>query len=427
MAETSGEIPINSETPNNPSQQTSGVEIVEGEGASAPLKIVDMVQDPDDKWTTRTPEDPNFFYEPGSENPTVSDVKPQTEPVSQGPPKDFWAQWQAGESQRNAQYQQFNQEANVAWANFQQTGRFTPDATPQSSFPKPENKKENSQYTVKNETVNLEARAITDRLNTIDHTGSALNAFVHEQVRFSSYSEMMANFIRFRGCVGERVILGTNHESTAKEIELVDSFIEDIKKQKIGTAYVESGGLSTNDNLDKWLAEKGYIPDESRTGELAYLTNKLYEKGIKVINMDLAHNPSALPYALEKFGLERTARAINWDLNLRSMRLDTDKPALDKDKIPEIVTSLINQSGLQVNQEQIGSIIRGRDIMDDDYFTDKEREEYMVTIISEEKSAIAAHTAHSAALLEKMPDAPQDMNFYVDSDKINRVLAEKQK
>lgn len=93
-------------------------------------ETIDMVQGPDGKWTARDPKDPNFFYtlQPGSQTEANQGRTTNIEPNgTQTPPKDPWEQWQAGEAQRDAQYQQINQAANEAWANLQQQANQTPE------------------------------------------------------------------------------------------------------------------------------------------------------------------------------------------------------------------------------------------------------------------------------------------------------------
>lgn len=236
--------------------------------------------------------------------------------------------------------------------------------------------------------------------------------------------------MRFRGRVGERLFLGTNHagstqdEQLIQERQLIDSCVRDVVSRQIETAYIEGGGLSSQDNLLRWLEENGYKTNERTTySELAYAAESLTGRGVQVVNMDLAYNPSALPFAIERFGLERTARDLNWHLNVQAMGLLD--PTIDKIKIPEIVTRLIAQAGGNVTQEQIELMIQGRDMMNDDYFTDDEREEYMVSLIKDKKSVIAAHTGHTTALLNRMigDQKIEDTSFYVDADKIHGVLA----
>ena len=278
----------------------------------------------------------------------------------------------------------------------------------------------------------LETRAITDRLSTVEHTGLALSALVHERVRFSPYGEIMANFIRFRGKVGERLFLGTNHEGSSQELRLVDSYAQDILNRGIKTAYVEQGGSSAQDDLDKWLQENEYTAGSTETGktnELAYLSQNLRGRGVQVVNMDLAHNPSALSFAIQRFGVERTAKAINWDLSIKTKSLDLNNPGLDRSKIPEIVTRLINEAGGEATHDQVAQIIQGRDMTDGDYFTDSEREEYMASLIKDQKVAVAAHTAHTTVLLDRTSGNRQieNLEIYVDSDKVDRVIAETKK
>lgn len=106
--------------------------------------------------------------------------------------------------------------------------------------------------------------------------------------------------------------------------------------------------------------------------------------------MDLAHNPSAISFALERFGLKRTVCAVNWYLSLKTMSLDPNNPGLNRTKIPEIITRLVTEADGQTTQEQVTQIIQERNITDD-YFTDSEREEYMVSVIKDRIAAIAAH------------------------------------
>lgn len=274
------------------------------------------------------------------------------------------------------------------------------------------------------EVDNSEIRAATEMI-----TGTSLNAFLHEPVQFSAYGEIKADFVRFTGRVGDRLFLGTNHEATDSEIQLVDTYVQDILSRGITTAYIEQGGLTAQDNLDKWLEENGYLVDERgdiKMGELAHLTQSLTEKGIKVVNMDLAHNPSALPFAMGRFGLERTARALNRGLSLEAESLDINGPRLDRNKIPEIITRLLSEAGGNVDQQQIAIMIQGRSAWDNDNFSDAEREEYMVRMIKDQRAAIAAHSAHTSALLSRISgnQLVENLDFQIDSDKLARVMVE---
>lgn len=271
---------------------------------------------------------------------------------------------------------------------------------------------------------NPEAKPITESITT-----TALDGFLHEGVSFSAYDEIKADFVRFRGQVGEGLFLGTNHQSTDAEIAFVDVFSEDITRQGIKTAYIEQGGLTAQDNLDKWLEENRYLVGErnnSEKGELTHLTQSLTEKGIKVVNMDLAHNPSALSFAIEKFGLERTVRALNWDLGREAESLDFNGPSLDRNKIPEIITRLLTEAGGNIDQQQIAGMIQGRGIRDGDGFSDGEREDYMITVIKDKKAAVAAHSAHTSVLVSRINGNQQveNLKFQTDFDKMRRVMAE---
>lgn len=123
----------------NPSQQTTSG--IKDEKLPTNEGIINMVQGPDGKWTARDPKDPNFFHVPQPGGQTESDNKPQgvTEGSGAQKPKDFWEQWQASESQRDAQYQKFSQAANEVWTNFQQQTNQRPEFRTQSPQERPLN------------------------------------------------------------------------------------------------------------------------------------------------------------------------------------------------------------------------------------------------------------------------------------------------
>ncbi|MBI2315324.1 hypothetical protein HYU93_04705 [Candidatus Daviesbacteria bacterium] len=279
-----------------------------------------------------------------------------------------------------------------------------------------------------NHVTSSEARIILEQLNSVQQTGTALNNLLHEPVQFSTYSEAIANFVRFRARIGERLFLGTNHEHSQAEMQFIDSYIEDIVNRHITVVFIEQGGLTAKDNLDRWLYENGYTQTANTVvGELSHLAQDLSSKGIRVLNMDLRFNPSALPFALKRFGLERTIRDLNWDLSFKAASfLNADTAQMDQNRIPEIITRLIIQAGGQTTQEQVASLIQGRDWTNDDYFTDSDREEYMANIIQGEKIAVAAHSAHASALLARLHGNQQvdNLNISTDLNKIDRVVAE---
>lgn len=276
--------------------------------------------------------------------------------------------------------------------------------------------------TVESQTDNPEVRMMTDRLSSVEHTGTALNTLLHEQVTFSRWGEELANFVRFRGRIRDRLFLGTNHENTEAEIRIVNSYIQNIIDQGITTAYIEQGGLTAKDNLNRWLVENGYINDHIE-GELSYLAENLSKRSINVVNMDLARNPSALPVALERYGLQRVARALNWNLDIYASGF---KSPLDRNKISEIITRLVTEAGGQTTQEEITTLIHGRDMTNNDHYTDTEREEYMASVIQGEKVAVAAHSGHTVALLDRINgNQPiEDVKIFIDSEKIEKVIAE---
>lgn len=270
-----------------------------------------------------------------------------------------------------------------------------------------------------------EAATLPEQLRNAGRTASSINSLLHQEVGLSPYGELNANFVRFRGKVGDKLLLGTIHENTPAERALIDDFVEDVVANKIDTVYVEQGGKDASDDLMLWLADKGYLDPEKAelNGELDYLSGKLRERGIKVINMDMAGNPSALPFALERYGWVKTIKDLNQSL-LVTNYYTQGKYGFDKEKIPEIITRLLKEAGSDISEDEVRIVTSGRVLNPTELFTDEEREAYMLTQIGGDNYAIAAHTAHTSALAERLFGSQEleDVRFFIDSDKASRVV-----
>lgn len=272
-------------------------------------------------------------------------------------------------------------------------------------------------------------QTLTEKIATTPSTGMAFNLLAHERVAFSPYGETWANFLRARVDVGNKTFLGTNHEASTEELQLVDTFVSDVLNRHCDVVYIEQGSVDPSENLNSWLESHGYLkPDrDAYCSELTYLAKSLTNRGVHVVNIDLAHNPAALPYAIHRYGINRTIRNINWDLLAKTISFDQHQPVLDESRIPEIITHLMTEAGVPVSLEKVLQTIDGRDISNlNDQYTNDEREEYMIQCITSPTAAVAAHTGHIAALLYRIVgnEHINHLHLLIDTPKIKSVVTE---
>ncbi|MBI2335058.1 hypothetical protein HYU96_04670 [Candidatus Daviesbacteria bacterium] len=288
-----------------------------------------------------------------------------------------------------------------------------------------------------------EAKQLFDEIQSAGNIPGDLKEVLDRKVSFDQYGARVANFTRFKARVGDNLLLGTTHTNTPAERALIDQFFEEVVKRDIDTVYFEQAPLNAGVDLKLWLASNGYISQQTAQllggnvdgSELIYLFEKLTKRGIKVVNMDLSSNPSvpALVFAIEHYGIERTVRDLNQHLFLVSQatllssavdHLPVD--VLRSEKIPEIITRLMNEAGSNIDPAKVRSLTEGRDFILEDLFTDAEREAYMLSVITGEKYAVAAHSGHTSSLAEKLfgKQKLQDLQLYVDGDKVGRIVNE---